>query len=228
MIAVAARDIHKSYARVGQSPTHVLRGVSCNVEQGEFVALVGPSGAGKSTLLHVLATLDTVDAGTVSLAVHGVQTDITKLSQAELATLRNNHIGVVFQFHHLLPEFSAVENVMFPLLIAGMAYRDARLRSMAMLERVGLTQRADHAPAELSGGEQQRVAIARAVVQRPSILFADEPTGNLDSVHATEVIDLLVDLQKQSDMTCLVVTHSDDLAARAHRRLRMRDGMIEE
>ena len=228
MVAVAANNVVKSYARVGQTPTHVLRGASCTVQQGEFVALVGPSGAGKSTLLHVLATLDTADAGSVLLTIDGTPTDVSRLSASRLAGIRNRYIGVVFQFHHLLPEFTAVENVMFPLLIGGTPHRQAHEKAMDMLERVGLQHTATPGPAELSGGEQQRVAIARAVIQEPSILFADEPTGNLDSVHALDVINLLVDLQQQTEMTCVVVTHSQELASRAHRILHMRDGIIQE
>lgn len=228
MDAVKVVDVHKSYARVGQSPTHVLRGVSCSIGQGEFVALVGPSGAGKSTLLHVMATLDVPDRGTVKLGVAGVEIDPSGISAAEVARLRNLHIGVVFQFHHLLPEFTAVENVMMPLLIAGAGHAEARYRAESALDRVGVRHRADHAPTELSGGEQQRVAIARAVIQRPAILFADEPTGNLDSVNASEVVDLLAELQRTDGMTCIVVTHSADLASRAHRVLNMRDGIFVE
>ncbi|MBU3742717.1 MAG: ABC transporter ATP-binding protein [Candidatus Kapabacteria bacterium] len=226
MHAVKVVDVHKSYARVGQSPTHVLRGVSCSIDHGEFVALVGPSGAGKSTLLHVMATLDVADRGTVTLGIDGAEIDTARMRPADVSRIRNRHIGVVFQFHHLLPEFTAIENVMMPLLIGGVDQAEARHRAQAVLDRVGVRARADHAPAELSGGEQQRVAIARAVIQRPTILFADEPTGNLDSVNAAEVVDLLSELQQDDGMTCIVVTHSVDLAAKAHRVLHMRDGIL--
>lgn len=211
---------------MGQSPTQVLRGVSCTIQRGEFVALVGPSGAGKSTLLHVLATLDVPDAGQALLGIDGTLVNPATMSPRHVAVLRNRHIGVVFQFHHLLPEFTAAENVMMPMLIAGTSSRDARVRAEQLLERVGVLDRMDHVPAELSGGEQQRVAIARALVQRPSILFADEPTGNLDSANAAGVITLMAELQAAEQLTCIVVTHSSELADRAHRVLNVRDGLI--
>ena len=226
MVAVQAIDIHKSYQRVGQSPTQVLRGVSCTIHRGEFVALVGPSGAGKSTLLHVLATLDVPHAGQAQLGIDGTLVNPSTMSPRQVAVLRNRHIGVVFQFHHLLPEFTAAENVMMPMLIDGTSSRDARVRAEQLLERVGVLDRMDHVPAELSGGEQQRVAIARALVQRPSILFADEPTGNLDSANAAGVITLMAELQAAEQLTCIVVTHSSELADRAHRVLNVRDGLI--
>jgi lipoprotein-releasing system ATP-binding protein len=148
------------------------------------------------------------------------------MSQRDVALLRNRHIGVVFQFHHLLPEFTAAENVMMPMLIAGISSREARVRAEQLLERVGVLDRMDHVPAELSGGEQQRIAIARALVQRPSILFADEPTGNLDSANAAGVTTLMAELQASEQLTCVVVTHSQELADRAHRVLNVRDGLI--
>lgn len=197
-----------------------------SVANGEFLALMGPSGAGKSTLLHILASLDAPDTGSVALQVDGSTFAYAGMSASSLAQMRNRHIGVVFQFHHLLPEFSAVENVMMPLLIAGIRSADARNTAERWLERVGLAHRADHAPAEMSGGEQQRVAIARALVNGPTVLFADEPTGNLDSANASAIADLLVDLRDHEGLTCVIATHSVELAARAHRVLHMVDGMV--
>lgn len=223
---LVATDLFKSYARAGQTPTHVLRGVSLSVERGAFIALMGPSGAGKSTLLHIMASLDTPDRGTVGLHVDDGVHDYATMSAHAIARLRNRHLGMVFQFHHLLPEFSAVENVMMPKLIAGASSADAQHTAMRLLERVGLPHRATHAPAEMSGGEQQRVAIARALVNGPTVLFADEPTGNLDSANAESIVNLLVSLQATEGLTCIVATHSQDLASRAHRVLHMKDGTI--
>lgn len=226
MAVLIATDLHKSYARAGQTPTHVLRGVSLSVDRGAFIALMGPSGAGKSTLLHIMASLDTPDRGTVALHVDDRAQTYASMSAQAVARLRNRHLGMVFQFHHLLPEFSAIENVMMPRLIAGASSTEAHASAMRLLDRVGLRHRATHAPAEMSGGEQQRVAIARALVNGPTVLFADEPTGNLDSANAEGIIALLVDLQATEGLTCIVATHSQDLAARAHRVLHMKDGTI--
>lgn len=222
MTVLVADSITKAYPRAGR----VVNNVSLNVQQGELIALVGPSGAGKSTLLHILATLDAADAGHISLCVHGVNHNLSKATSGQLAALRNSAIGFIFQFHHLLPEFNAVENVMMPALIAGRNISDARTDAIALLETVGMAHRADHRPAELSGGEQQRVAIARALVNNPCILFADEPTGNLDSANASAVVELLASLQAEYALTCVIATHSSDLASRATRVLRMKDGSI--
>jgi lipoprotein-releasing system ATP-binding protein len=222
MSVLVAESITKAYPRAGR----VVNNVSLDVHQGELIALVGPSGAGKSTLLHILATLDAADSGSIFLQVDGRRQDLSKATSAQLATLRNNAIGFIFQFHHLLPEFSAVENAMMPALIAGQNTTKARTLAMALLEKVGMAHRADHRPAELSGGEQQRVAIARALINNPCILFADEPTGNLDSANATAVVELLASLQAEYALTCVIATHSTDLASRATRVLRMKDGSI--
>lgn len=227
MPLLTATDIVKSYARSGQADTVVLKSVSCSIEAGEFVALVGPSGAGKSTLLHVLASLDVPDSGTVTLSTSAGAVPYARQRSNELAAMRNASIGVVYQFHHLLPEFSALENVMMPALISGTGTKEARSAAHQLLERVGIAARADHMPSELSGGEQQRVAIARALMNEPLILFADEPTGNLDSVNATAIVDLLCELQSSTNMACVVATHSMEVAQRAQRIIHMRDGHIE-
>jgi lipoprotein-releasing system ATP-binding protein len=224
MLILTATGIEKSYRPSGQAPTVVLRGASITVEEGEFLAIVGPSGAGKSTLLHVLASLDEADAGTVEYRFERTISS-NDVKGADLARLRNHDIGMVFQFHHLLPEFTALENVMMPRLIAGTAWSTARKEALDLLDHVGVAERADHAPSELSGGEQQRVAIARALVNTPRILFADEPTGNLDTANAENIIRLLTDLQRSTSITCIVATHSMDLARAAHRIVRMQDGL---
>ncbi|MDZ4746018.1 MAG: ABC transporter ATP-binding protein [bacterium] len=235
MPLLIATDIRKSYRRTGQADTVVLRGVSLSVSAGEFVALVGPSGAGKSTLLHILASLDDADSGSIELTSEKIRqasigssnvVNYASIDDKQRSRLRNEVIGMVFQFHHLLPEFTAVENVMMPLLIAGVADKAARARAMTLLEKVSLAHRAPHMPSELSGGEQARVAIARALINDPAILFADEPTGNLDSANATAVVDLLCDLQRTSGITCVIATHSDEIARRAQRVVKMKDGLF--
>ncbi len=226
MPLLTATNITKAYRRSGQADTVVLRGVSLTVERGEFVALVGPSGAGKSTLLHILASLDDADSGTVELDAKNVRVNYAQMDDKQRSRIRNEVVGMVFQFHHLLPEFTAIENVMMPLLIAGVSDKTARTRAMTLLEKVSLSHRAPHMPSELSGGEQARVAIARALINEPAILFADEPTGNLDSANATAVVELLCDLQRTSGITCLIATHSEEIAARAQRVVKMKDGLL--
>lgn len=215
----------KSYLHGGRH-LDVLAGVTLHLEPGEMVAIVGASGVGKSTLLHILGTLDLPTAGLVR--INGE--DITRMAPSRLAGFRNREIGFVFQFHHLLPEFTALENVMMPALIQRVDKVEAEARAAAILGKVGLAQRVTHKPSEMSGGEQQRVALARAMVLEPSLLLADEPTGNLDSRTGGEIHELLVDLNRQHGSTLLVVTHNPELAALMPRRLRMVDGgrMLEE
>ena len=214
-----ARDLTKRY---GNLP--VLQGVSIDIAAGELVSIVGSSGAGKSTLLHLLGTLDQPDSGTITL--RGKRVD--QLSARELAQFRNKHIGFVFQFHHLLPEFTAWENVCVPGWIAGSASDGLKKRAMDLLDRLGVSARAEHKPNALSGGEQQRVAVARALINQPDIILADEPTGNLDSKHAHELHDLFLRLSKEFNQTFLVVTHNETLAAQSDRILFMRDGKMVE
>ncbi|MFC7332090.1 ABC transporter ATP-binding protein [Rhodocista pekingensis] len=221
--ALVLTDIRRSFTQAG-SVLEVLRGASCTVRPGELVALVGPSGAGKSTLLHIAGLLEHADGG--SIRVGG--SDATRLNDAARTALRRRTIGFVYQFHHLLPEFSAEENIVLPQMIDGTARSDARVRARELLALVGLEKRAGHRPAQLSGGEQQRVAIARALANRPQVLIADEPTGNLDHHTAESVFAVLADLVHGQGVGALVATHNLDLARRMDRVLEMRDGLLVE
>lgn len=208
------------YKRFGE--LEVLRGVSLEVKEGEIVSIVGASGAGKTTLLQIMGTLLPADGGEVEIA--GVK--VFGLNEKRTAEFRNRHIGFVFQFHNLLPEFSALENVMMPALIGGVSRKEAKQRAMELLAAVGLTERTNHKPAQLSGGEQQRVAIARALINRPSVIFADEPTGNLDTHNRDEIQQLLFDVREKFGQTIVMVTHDDKLAEMADRKIVMSDGAI--
>jgi lipoprotein-releasing system ATP-binding protein len=221
MAFLEARGIVKSY-RVGETPLTVLRDLDLDVADGEMLAIVGASGVGKSTLLHVLGGLDRADAGSVTVAA----TNLTTLPDAEVVAFRNRHVGFVFQFHHLLPEFTALENVEMPMRIARIGARESRPRATALLERVGLGQRLDHRPGMLSGGEQQRVAVARALVMNPAVLLADEPTGNLDEHTAESLHALLKDMHAAHGLTSVIATHNPRLAAACDRILRLEDGRL--
>ena len=212
-----AKGIKKNYG-----PLAVLKGVDLNVEKGEIVSIVGTSGAGKSTLLHILGSLDTPDAGTIYINNEPVH----QLKGRKLADFRNKNIGFVFQFHHLLPEFSAIENVCIPGWITGTSKNKVREEAARLLELLGLSQRLDNKPDQLSGGEQQRVAVARALINSPSIVFADEPTGNLDSTNAEGLHHLFVELRDTLQQTFLIVTHNEELAAMSDRIIHMKDGRI--
>ena len=212
---IEARDIRKSFGKL-----EVLKGIDFQAQKGEIVAVTGASGAGKTTLLEILGTLSSPDSG--SLVIDG--TDVLRLGSRELASFRGQRIGFVFQFHHLLPEFTSEENVMIPALIAGKSASEARATARELLDTVGLAGRMNHKPSELSGGEQQRVAIARALVNSPAVLFADEPTGNLDSVTREEIHSLFFDLRKKLGQTIIIVTHDSSLAALCDRALTMKDG----
>jgi len=200
----------------------VLREVSISIAAGEVVSLVGPSGSGKSTLLHILGTLDQPDEGSVE--ING--TEVTRLSRNELAAFRNRSIGFVFQFHHLLPEFSALENICIPGWLGKRPRAEVKKEAQGLLELLGMTNRADHRPTQLSGGEQQRVAVARALINKPAVVFADEPTGNLDTATAQDMHRLFFDLRDQLKQTFLIVTHNEELAALSDRCLRIRDGQL--
>ncbi len=215
---IETRDLHRSY-RVGEKSIEVLHGIDLRVEPGERVFLCGPSGAGKTTLLYTLAGLERPERGTVH--IHGA--DLYAMGRREQAAFRNREIGYVFQNYHLLPELTALENVAVPGAIAG---RDSSAAALAALDRVGLADRAEHLPAELSGGEQQRVAIARAIVNEPKVLFADEPTGNLDSRNSAHVMEILMTLATEHGVTLVVVTHDLGLARMGDRTLVIRDGSI--
>lgn len=216
---LSATKLFKKY-----SSLTVVNDVSLNVGKGEIVSIIGPSGAGKSTLLHLMGALDKPDSGTVT--INGE--DIFALPGRKQARFRNKHIGFVFQFHHLLPEFSAVENVSVPLWIKGEGKKEAQQKAAEMLQVVGLGSRLENKPSELSGGEQQRVAIARALVNRPSIVMADEPTGNLDSANAQAIHELFLELREKFDQTFIMITHNEALAGLTDRTLIMRDGSIVE
>ena len=212
-----AKGIYKSYGSL-----QVLKGVDINISKGEIVSISGSSGAGKSTLLHILGTLDNADSGEIFLE----NKKVSALNGKDLANFRNEHIGFVFQFHHLLPEFSAIENICVPGWIAGKKSKNLTKRAYDLLELLNLRDRADHKPGELSGGEQQRVAVARALINNPSIVMADEPTGNLDSANAKELHNLFIDLRERFQQTFLIVTHNEELAQLSDRILHMKDGKM--
>jgi lipoprotein-releasing system ATP-binding protein len=220
---VVATNVQKSFRHMGRN-LEVLRGVDLEIQDGEMVGIVGPSGAGKSTLLHCVGTLDLPTRGSIRLA----EEEVTELPGWRLAELRNRTIGFVFQFHHLLPEFNALENVMMPGLVQGRARHELAVRAGALLEEVGLTERALHRPGELSGGEQQRVALARALLLEPRLLLADEPTGNLDSASSVQIHDLFFAINRQRGTTIVVVTHNPALAASMPRVVTLRDGRVEK
>ena len=212
-----AKDIHKNYGDL-----EVLRGVDLTLNKGEIVSIVGPSGSGKSTLLHILGTLDRPGRG--EILINGNK--MSALNDKQMADFRNRHIGFVFQFHHLLPEFTAMENVCVPGWINGKKKKEVATRAKSLLESLGLGDRLDNKPGALSGGEQQRVAVARALINEPLIIFADEPTGNLDSAHARDLHQLFFDLRKKFNQTFLIVTHNEDLAKMSDRVLHMKDGKM--
>lgn len=218
-VVIDCQNLAKTY-QDGVLKVDVLRGMNLQIHAGESVSIIGASGSGKSTLLHLLGGLDQPTSGKIALMGH----DLSTLNQAKLGALRNQYLGFVYQFHHLLAEFSALENVMMPLLIGKMPKAQAETQAVQMLEKVGLHQRLLHRPTELSGGERQRAAIARALVTRPQCLLADEPTGNLDRKNALNILDMMLDLQRELNTALVVVTHDDELAKKFNRILTMRDG----
>jgi lipoprotein-releasing system ATP-binding protein len=216
---ITVSDIHKSYGTL-----EVLKGISLEVGKGEIISIVGASGAGKSTLLHIIGTLDRPDKGLVTLN----DVNVRKLSEKKLAAFRNKHIGFVFQFHHLLPEFTALENICIPGFLGRRNKKEVERKAMDLLIFMGLKDRSHHKPSELSGGEQQRIAVARALVNDPDVVLADEPSGNLDSASAVELHNLFFNLRDSFSQTYIIVTHNKDLADMADRKLTMRDGIIEK
>jgi len=214
---IRAENLHKHYGKL-----HVLKGISLEIGKGEVVSIVGASGAGKTTLLQLLGTLDKPGDGKIFIN----ETDVATLSDKKLSAFRNKNIGFVFQFHHLLPEFTAIENICLPALIAGTSKKEAESKASKLLELLGVTARADHKPGELSGGEQQRVAVARALINSPSVILADEPSGNLDTHNAHELHKLFFDLRQQLNQTFVIVTHNNELANMSDRKIVMQDGKV--
>ena len=215
---ITINNITKSFGSL-----QVLKGIDLHIDRGEVVSIVGPSGAGKTTLLQIIGTLDKPDTGTVR--VDGI--DTTTLSQKAMADFRNRHLGFVFQFHQLLPEFTAIENIMIPAYIAGTSQKAAKQRANELLQFMGLTDRANHKPSELSGGEKQRVAVARALVNSPAVILADEPSGSLDTKNKEELHQLFFDLRNQFGQTFVIVTHDETLATITDRTIHMRDGLLD-
>ena len=226
MSIIIADSIIKSYSMHSMHDTPVLKGLSLTIEQGEFIAFMGPSGAGKSTLLHILGLLDFPDSGSIQYALSGNVFSQSSMKKGKSAELRNKHIGFIFQFHHLLPEFTALENIMMPALIGGVAMSKAKSKAMILAEQVGMSHRIEHRPSELSGGEQQRIAIARSLMNDPEIIIADEPTGNLDSANTIAVLELIRKIRQERSLTLLIATHSMDVARMAERIITLRDGVI--
>ncbi|MBO7417811.1 MAG: ABC transporter ATP-binding protein [Bacteroidaceae bacterium] len=214
---IVLEGITKSFGNL-----QVLKGIDLRIEKGEVVSIVGPSGAGKTTLLQIMGTLDVPDSGRI--LINGK--DVLKLNESELSAFRNEHIGFVFQFHQLLPEFTALENVMIPAFIAGKGMQEARQEAMKLLDFMGLQERAEHKPNELSGGEKQRVAVARALINHPDVVLADEPSGSLDSHNKQELHQLFFDLRKQLGQTFVIVTHDEGLAQKTDRSIHLTDGLI--
>jgi lipoprotein-releasing system ATP-binding protein len=211
------KDVRKSFGNL-----NVLKGITLHIDKGEVVSIVGPSGAGKTTLLQIIGTLDKADSG--EICIDGKE--ISKMSKNQLSDFRNTHIGFVFQFHQLLPEFTALENIMIPAYIAGKSRSEAKKRAMELLDFMGLTDRATHKPNELSGGEKQRVAVARALVNNPAVILADEPSGSLDSKNKAELHQLFFDLRDKFGQTFVIVTHDEELASITDRTIHLRDGVI--
>lgn len=225
-VIIKAENLRKSYSIEKREELSVLNGLSVEFREGEFSAVVGPSGAGKSTLLYLLGALETPDSGEITLDVGGEKLVYSLLDDKALTAVRRDRIGFVFQFHHLLPEFTALENVMIPAMIAGKSQSKAKEIAFGLLERVGVAARSAHKPSELSGGEQQRIAMARALVNKPDLVLADEPTGNLDAKNTESVMNLIEELQREFSLTFIVATHSERIAAKADRFLELLDGNI--
>jgi lipoprotein-releasing system ATP-binding protein len=220
-IAISVNELSKSFTIKGEAAVDVFQDLSFNVNRGDFVSIVGPSGIGKSTLLYIMGTLDKADRGKVHYYIEDKTIEIQSLRDAEIHTFRNTHIGFIFQFHHLLPEFTAIENVILPQLIANKSRKEAEENAVILLERVGMSHRLKHKPSELSGGEQQRIAVARALVNQPSVILADEPTGNLDVNNSKAVLQLIRELQNEFGLTVVCATHSPEVAESSDKIIKM-------
>lgn len=223
---LVANQIEKTYTIKGQLPNKVLKSVDFSIENGDFISVMGSSGAGKSTLLHILGGLDTSDKGDVKLFTDK-EYNYSKLASNVLASIRNKYIGFVFQFHHLLPEFTALENIIMPALIGGVSKKDAVKKAQELMLLTGISKLYDNKPSQLSGGEQQRVAIARALINDPVIVFADEPTGNLDTQNSLAVIELIENINKNKNVAFVIATHSNDIASASKKTLYMKDGILQ-
>jgi lipoprotein-releasing system ATP-binding protein len=227
MQIISCKNIEKSYfTKDKKTKVSVLKGIDLTVESGEMVALMGPSGVGKSTLLYLLGTLESPDSGEITINYLGKDYQFSKLKGKNLSFIRNEAIGFIFQFHYLLPEFSAVENITMPLLIKCETMKESKKRAIELLDFVGLADRADHKPSELSGGEQQRVAIARALINKPALLLADEPTGSLDHANSDIIINLLKSINTDFGITSIIATHSENISENCSRIIKMKDGLI--
>lgn len=221
---IIAENIDKSFKLKSEKEIQVLKNVSIEILNGDFIALMGPSGAGKSTFLHILGSIDKPDSGKVVFYKDEKEFDIYKMKSDELSLFRNKNIGFIFQQFHLLPEFTALENIFIPALIKGEGVKKSKNKAIELLKKVGMNDRANHKPSELSGGESQRVAIARALMNNPSVVFADEPTGNLDLDNSKNILDLLDEMKKEYDLTLIMATHSNEVAARAKKIINIVDG----
>jgi lipoprotein-releasing system ATP-binding protein len=224
---INAVNIEKSFSLRTDKVIKVLKNCSVEINKAEFLAIMGPSGAGKSTLLHILGSVDVPDTGDIIYCIDK-EISLSKLNNKKIAEFRNNNIGFIFQQFHLLPEFTAIENVLMPALIMGIPFGEAKKRAFRLIEKVGLSNRIEHKPSELSGGESQRIAIARAMINSPSVIFADEPTGNLDFENSKIILDLLEEIKLENNITLVMATHSNDVAQRADRIIRIVDGQVIE
>lgn len=223
---IICNNVSKSYKTKNGKVTPVLNNINLTINRGDFVSIMGPSGVGKSTLLYILGTLDNPDTGNITLNTNDNSYNFSSLNANQLSIIRNKHIGFVFQFHHLLPEFTALENIMMPCLIAGDSFAEAQKKANDLIKLIDVEIRSNHKPMELSGGEQQRIAIARALINRPDIVFADEPTGNLDSKNADAILALISRIKQEFNTTFVVATHSNDVANISKNKIVMRDGQI--
>jgi len=223
---VTCENINKSYRIDKHNSIDVLKNINLEINDNSFIALSGASGAGKSTLLHIIGAMDEADNGSILFSKSDIIIDLKTYPKNKIPEFRNKHIGFIFQFHHLLPEFSAIENVMMPLLIKGEKISEAKIKALKLMDITGVSHRSTHKPMELSGGEQQRIAIARALINNPDLLIADEPTGNLDEKNSEIVLDLITNLRNEFKITCLIATHSNIVSERADTIITMKDGMI--